>query len=117
MLRYTVKKRSELQVVIEYLEGRITGNRAIELFNREVRSGRRRGKIRTEDIPYTRADGLRKSKLENAKKARASYAVNVDPESQKRIKEDHLNLKLGHIRLSKKYGYSVSVIRRVLGER
>jgi len=115
MLRYTVKKRAELQIVIDYLEGRITGNTAIASFNAEVRSGRRRGKIRAEAVPYTRQDGLRLSKLENARKARATYAVHVSPEVQESIRKDHQVLKLGQMRLSKKYGYSLHVIRRVLG--
>ncbi len=117
LLKHSVKKRAELGVVIDYLEGRITGNQALEAFNEEVHSGRRRGKIRTTNVPYTREVGLRLSKLENARKARAAYAVNVPNRIQVRIKRDHGQLKVGHVRLSKKYGYSVSVIRRVLGER
>jgi len=117
MLRYTVKKRVELQIVIDYLEGRITGNTAIASFNAEVRSGRRRGKIRAEAVPYTKQDGLRLSKLENARRARAAYAVRVSPKVQEEIRRDHLELKLGHVRLSKKYGYSSRVIRRVLAAR
>jgi len=117
MLKYTVKKREDLRIAIEYLEGKITGNEAIAAFNEEVRSGRRRGKIREESLPLTREEGLRQSKLENAKKARAAYAVNVSPEMQEQIRKDHLKGKLGQIRLGRKYGYSVSVIRRVLEAR
>jgi len=91
MLPYVVKKKEDLQIAINYIEGRITGN--------------------------TRDEGLRLSKLENARKARAAYAVDVSNEIQERIKEDHSSGKLGQVRLSKKYGYSVSEIRRVLGAR
>lgn len=52
--------------------------------------------------------------LENPRLARAAYAVKVSDEIQANIRYDHEDLKLGHIRLSKKYGYSVSVIRRIL---
>jgi hypothetical protein len=117
MLPFSEKKREDLRIAIDYLEGRITGNQAIEAFNHEVRIGRRRGRIRDATIPYTREEGLKLSKLENAKKARAAYAVNVSPATQERIRSDHSKAGLGHIRLSKKYGYSVSVIRRVLGRR
>jgi ribosome-binding protein aMBF1 (putative translation factor) len=103
--------------MVEYLEGRIAGNDALRIFNREVQSGRRRGKLRNENIPFTRPEGLRLSHLENARKARAAYAVNVGEPIQERIRKNHQQLKLGHIRLSKKYGFSVSVIRRILGER
>jgi hypothetical protein len=115
MLPFTVKKREELQTVINYLEGRITGNDAIASFNEGVRLGRRRGKVRNEVVPYTRPDGLRLGKLENARRARAAYAVDVKPDVQEAIRRDHTDRKLGHVRLSRKYGYSVSVIRRVLG--
>jgi hypothetical protein len=116
MIGYSVKKRAELQVTVDYLEGRITGSQALSAFNEDVRSGRRRGKIRLEDIPYTRAEGVRLSKLENARKARAAYAVDVNHETQDAITKDH-QAGMGNIKLSKKYGYSVSVIRRVLGAR
>ena len=57
------------------------------------------------------------AQLENARKARAAYAVNVSEGTKARIRKDHQDLKLGHNRLSRKYGYSASVIRRILGER
>ena len=115
MPNFTVKKREDLRITIEYLEGRISGNEAIRAFNEEVKSGRRRGKIRNESLPFTREEGLRLSKLENARNARAAYAVNVGPETQEQIRTDHREKKLGHIRLGKKYGYSTHVIRRILG--
>ena len=117
MLRFTVKKHLELQVVIDYLEDRITGNDAIKIINQEVKNGRRRGKIRDEELPFTRTEGLRLAQLENARYARAAHAVNVGRDTQESIRNDHEEHKLGHIRLSKKYGYSVSVIRRILGAR
>ena len=114
MRRLTVKKSEDLRITIEYLEGRITGNEAVAAFNDEVASGRRRGSHREAEIPYTREQGIRLSKLANAKKARAAYAVNVAIEIQDKIRDDHSKMKLGSIRLSKKYGYSQSVIRRIL---
>ena len=68
-------------------------------------------------LPFTRQEGLRLSQLENARKARAAYAVNITPEMQEQIKKDNSEGKLGHIRLSRKYDCSVSVIRRILGAR
>ena len=116
MMGNTVKKHLELLTVIEYLEGRMTGNQALRVFNEETQSGRRRGKIRKLNVPYLRLEGLRLSQLENARKARAAYAVDVPQEVQRSIREDHGALRLGHVRLSRKYGYSASVIRRILGE-
>ena len=117
IIKHTVKKQSDLRAIIDYIEGKTTGNQALAVFNEAVESGRRRGKIRTDNIPYTRDEGLRLSQLENARKARSAHAVNVSTSIQESIRKDHRDLKLGHIRLSKKYGYSVSVIRRVLSAR
>jgi hypothetical protein len=115
MLPHCVKKAEDLRIMIDYLEGRTTGNQAIERINEEVRVGRRSGFIRELNLPYDRKGGLRTAQLGNARKARATYTVNVSQAVQKRIREDHRNLKLGHIGLSRKYGYSVHITRRVLG--
>jgi len=115
MLPHVVKKKEDLRIAIDYIEGRITGNEALNLFNNEVRMGRRKGKVRESNLPFTRQEGLRLSRLENAQKARAAYAVNVSSALQEQIKKDHVKGNLGHVRLSRKYGYSVSVIRRILG--
>jgi hypothetical protein len=114
MLPHCVKKAEDLRIVIDYLEGRITGNEAVAAFNEEVKIGRRRGNLREANIPYTREEGLILSKRENAKRARAAYAVKVPLEVEDRIRGDHGKLGLGSYELSKKYGYSRSVIRRVL---
>jgi len=117
MLPFCVKKAEDLQILVDYLEVRLNGNQAIERLNDEVRAGRRSGFIRGLTLPYTKAQGLQIKKLENARKARAAHAVNVSPEKQEQIIEDHSEGKLGHVKLSRKYGLSVSVIRRVLGAR
>ena len=117
MLPSCVKKAEDLSITIDYLEGRITGNQAISRFNEEVRIGRRSGYIRNLDLHFTREQGLRVAKLENARKARAAHIVKVNEEVQDNVRKDNRVLGLGHIRLSRKYGYSVGVIRRILGTR
>ena len=117
MLPFCVKKAEDLQILIDYLEGRLNGNQAIERFNEEVRTGRRSGFIRELTLPHTRMEGLRIGQLENASTARAAYAVLVSDAIQKEIKNDHWRHKLSFVKLSNKYGCSVSVIRRVLGAR
>ena len=117
MLPFSVKKAEDLRILIDYLEGRLNGNQAIERFNEEVRTGRRSGFIRGLTLPYTKEQGLRIKQLENAGKARTAHAVNVSPEIQEQIKKDYSQGNLGHVRLSRKYSYSVSVIRRILGAR
>ena len=117
MLTSTVRKRTELQAAIDYLEGRMTGNQILEVFNGAVKSGRRRGKVRFEDIPFTREEGLRLSRLENARNARAAHAVNVGDDIQELVRTDHRVGRLGCLRLSRKYGLSTNVVRRFLGVR
>jgi len=64
---------------------------------------------------HTREKRALFSQLENARNARAAYAVNESATTQDQIRRDHAELKLGFIRLGKKYGYSTHVIRRILG--
>jgi hypothetical protein len=117
LFKHCVKKREDLRITIDYLEGRITGNEAIAAFNEEVVNGRRRGVARDANIPYTREEGIRLSKLEIAEKARAAYAVHVPPVEAELIRSDHTDKGLGSFRLAKKYGYSEKVIRRILASR
>jgi hypothetical protein len=115
MMPFCAKKAEDLRIMIDHLEGNITGNQAIERYNQEVRVGRRSGFFRDLTLPCFREEGLRTVELENAKKARAAHAVNISPETREKIRNEHREGKLGQIRLSRKYGYSVKVIRRVLG--
>ena len=117
MLPYVVKKKEDLRITIDYLEGEMTGNEAIAMFNNEVKVGRRKGKTREVSLPFTRQEGLRLSQLENARKARAAYSVSVCPSLQEQIRKGHTKGKLSYVRLSRKYGYSASVTRRILGAR
>ncbi len=114
MLPLCVKKQRDLEIVVDYLEGRISGTEALARFNEEVRAGRRSGVIRHDDVPFTKSEGFRRYRLAAAARARAGHIVVVPHETEVGIKKDHIELKLGYIRLSKKYGYSQSVIRRVL---
>jgi hypothetical protein len=114
LLQLCVKKREDLRITIDYLEDRLTGNEAIAAFNEEVRIGRRRGNLREANIPYTKEEGLKLSKQENARKARAAYAVKVPPSVEEMIKSDRREFGLSTYKLSEAYGYSRSVIRRIL---
>ena len=115
MLPFCVKKAEDLRIVVDYLEGTFTGSQAIKRFNEEVRLGRRSGFVRLASLPNTREEGISIAQLENARAARAAYSVAVSPYAQDSIRGDHEHLKLGHIRLSGKYGYSIAVIHRNLG--
>jgi hypothetical protein len=117
MLPFCAKKAEDLRILVDYIEGRQSGNQAIERLNEEVRTGRRSGFVREQTLPHTRTDGLRIKELANASRARAAHAVFVSETIQKEIKKDHWEHRRSFVELSKKYGYSVSVIRRILGVR
>jgi len=117
LLPFCVKKHADLQIALDYFDDRITGNKAIMLLDNLRAIGSRRGAVHVADLPFTRSEGLRLYKLTNAKKARDAHIVKVPREIRKQIKADHSKEKLSHVTLSKKYCYSVSVIRRVLGTR
>jgi hypothetical protein len=114
MLPYCAKKAEDLQIAVDYLENRVTGDQAVARLNNEVLSLRRAGIVRQVNLPLTRSQGIRTKELENARKARLAHAINVGEETQNQIRKDHVG-GLGIIRLSKKYGYSQSVVRRILG--
>ena len=113
MMRYSVKKSHDLEILIDYLEDKITGDEAISRFNDEVRSGRRSGIICISNLPHIRTEGVRMTKQENARRARAAHAVHVDSSTEYLIRKDH-STGMGHYSLSRKYKLSESIIRRVL---
>jgi LAGLIDADG-like domain len=112
-----VKKHEDLRIALDYLRDRITGAEAIQRLNEQVRIGRRRGHLHSYTNRLTRSAGHRLYELTNARIAREAHIVRIGPELQKRIKDDQAQLGLSIVKLSKKYGYSESVIRRVLGRR
>lgn len=111
-----VKKSEDLKIALDYLEDRITGDEAASRFNDLIATGRRKGKRRMTMMPYTRRQGLRLHELTNAKRARDAHRVRVDPAVEEKIRNDHLKLGMGETTLSRKYGYTKGVLRRVLRE-
>ena len=59
LLPYCFKKRTELHLVVDYYENKITGSQTIDGFNSVVRMGTRLGKIRTLRIPLKYDDAKR----------------------------------------------------------
>jgi hypothetical protein len=114
MLPFCVKKQEDLRIAIDYLENRITGNEAILRFNEQSKIDRRRSGPRLANLPYTRAQGQRLHELINAKKAQEAHYVVVADTVKSAICKDHAELGWELTRLSRKYGYSQGVIRRVL---
>jgi hypothetical protein len=52
MFPFCVKEAVDLRIAIEYLEGRMTGNQAIQRSDEEVRIGRRSGCVRGQAVPW-----------------------------------------------------------------
>ena len=56
-----VKKRGEIETMLQYFQGIITGTEVGAFFNNEVRIGKRTGKIRKFDVPFTYPQGKSES--------------------------------------------------------
>lgn len=115
MERHCVKRREDIRIALGYLEDRITAEDAVARFNDQTRIGRRRGIVHTASIPYKKTEGHRLYELTNAKRARDAHFIRLQPELEEKIKGDHQSGGLSIVKLSRKYGYSQSVIRRILG--
>lgn len=59
MVPFLDKKKIQVMTVIDYIEGRITANDALRMFNLERDQGKWSGKVRTLNMPWTRKEGLR----------------------------------------------------------
>jgi hypothetical protein len=57
-----VKKRNEIEMMIQYFDGKITGTEVGRFFNNEVAIGKRTGKIRKFDVPFTYLQGKSESR-------------------------------------------------------
>lgn len=62
MIPYTYKKRTELQLVVDYYANRITGNQAISLINAQIRKGFRSADYLSADLPLTHVEAVRRAR-------------------------------------------------------
>ena len=116
MLPFAFKKRLELKTLIDYYNDLITGNQVIEIFNSEVTSGKRVGKIREGRIPYVYSVGRRRALELTMQLANQANRIILPESTLAAIVRDRRLLGLGAEGLAVKYGLSRSVIRRVLRE-
>jgi len=120
MLPHLFKKANEAVAAIEYYEGRISGNRLVEVFNLEVAAGRRERRPRKVaiDVPYTYLQGdriMREGRKAKLRDAFGRYRAKVTPEDYEAIRMRHsAGARLRD--LVKEYPqYARETIRRVLG--
>jgi hypothetical protein len=59
--RCLVKKRGEIETMLQYFQGRITGMEVGDFFNNEVRAGKRTDKIRKVDVHFSYPQGKSES--------------------------------------------------------
>ncbi len=121
MLPYLFKKANEIQTLIDYYEGSITGNELVAIFRKEVEAGRReRHNHRVLiDVPFTLPEGdeiMRGQRRNRIRDAMGRYRAKVTPEDYQSIREEHFVRAVPLHALAKKYSqYARETIRRVLG--
>ena len=116
MLPFAFKKELELKTLLDYYSDLITGNHVIEIFNSEVISGKRVGKIREGTIPHVYSVGRRRAYEFTMHLANQANRIILPESTLTAIVRDRKLLGLGAEGLAVKYGLSRSVIRRVLRE-
>ncbi len=104
LLPFSFKKRRELEVVVDYYNNRITGNKAISMINEQVRKGFRSGEILKANLPYTHADGSR----------RARRRSKLSDEALEQIADEYREKRSSIAELALAYGKARSTIRKIV---
>lgn len=116
MSPYVLKKQAELQMLIAYYANEVTGEQVIESLNQEVIAGKRIGKIRTAIMPYTYSQGRKMAYDLTNRQLIPAIKIAVPEETKKSIVADRLSRGISEEKIATLYGFSRSVIRRVLRE-
>jgi hypothetical protein len=98
-----------LQLLLDYYSDKITGTDVIEALNEEVRLGKRIGKIKRIDMPYTHSAGYARGRLASRFEQRALSA----DESQNLVNEYRQNVTTGKA-FARKYDISEATVSRLL---
>jgi hypothetical protein len=105
----TYKKRRELQLLLDYYSDKITGTEVVEAFNEEVRLGRRIGKTKHLDMPYTHSGGFTRGRYAS----RYEQGV-LNSGKSMRLVEDYERGGTTCRKLAQKCDMSVSTVSRIL---
>jgi hypothetical protein len=114
MLPHAVKKRSELNAVLDYYGDRITGDEFVETMNRLVVAGERTGKDRGRGPNFTYSCGVLASRSAGEAKRLVKRTLILPEAIAKRIKLDRDEKSLSLLELSRRYRRSIPVIKRAL---
>lgn len=121
MLPCLFKKRNEAIAVIDYYEGRITGNDLVAIFQQEVKAGRRERRNHTVkiDVPYTFPEGdamMKERRKQRMREVLTKTRAKVTHQDFEAIRKEHFTEGKRLRDLVKEYPqYSRETIRRVLG--
>ncbi len=112
MIPLTYKKRDDLETVVQYLENRITGTKAIENLNESVRAKMRSARIRSVNMPFTLLEGTRMG-IFLGKQQSAKTQSKLNDEEKEVIRSDRKS-GITVRELANRYGVSKDTIYRVL---
>jgi hypothetical protein len=104
-----VKKKGEIEIMLRYFEGRITGTEVGTFFNNEVTIGRRTGKIRKFDVPFTYPQGKAESR-----KGFSNQRTSLSKSQKETIAKTYSIKGLTMYQLASMYHVSPSTIYRVV---
>ena len=120
MIPHLSKKAIEARAVLDYYDGKITGNELVAVFRSEVEAGRRERRDRKVpiDVPFTYPVGkkaLEQMRTPKLRDAFGRYRTKVSAEDLRQIREAQFNKGKSVIELIKAYPrYGGSTIRRIL---
>jgi hypothetical protein len=110
--RNLFKKRKELEFMLDYFNGKISGDDVISMLNEEVRSGIRLGKLRVLKVPYTYFEGKRVYKKGCVWNSQSLLALN--PSEKEAVRKRYVRDGLTIYQLALKYHVSPSTIFRTV---
>ena len=116
MMPHTVKKRRELQAVLDYFRDALTGDEFVQVMNAEVISGQRTGKLREPGPTFNHSRGVQESRRIGEAKRRFKRLTPIPKNVSEGILKDWRNERPGLKDLSRRYGYSVKILRRVISD-
>lgn len=106
------KKRKELEFMLDYFDGKITGDDVILLLNEEVRNGVRVGKLRMSRVPFTYTDGKRVYKKGHKWNSLGLLALST--ERKEAVRKAYVEAGLTIYQLASTYKVSPSTIFRAV---
>jgi hypothetical protein len=116
MLPHVVKKRGELQAVVDYHRNRITGDEFVRQVNHEIAIGNKLGKVKPSHLPSTRADGNVARRRFSLSRAREANLIHVPSQLIEAIRLEYMTGGYTMRELSRRHGVAIWLVHRILGK-